>query len=155
MALQASFNMTFVDSAERRSTISPYVKENDAQAFVAAADEAARDATELGLMAAAFAELSEMTLEQRYVSYGDKYNTAPPAPNSGIYRGNKLTIHYRGSGRGFVITIPGRDDANLSLNGVNADISVGDLGDLVTILENVAVDINGGAITVTSADVND
>lgn len=155
MALQASFNMTFIDSAERRSTISPYVKETDAQAFVAAADETARDATTLGLLAQEFADLSNMTLEHRYVSYGDAYTAAPPAPNAGVFRGNKLTIHYRGSGRGFVITVPGRDDAALSLNGVDADISVGALSDLVTVFENVCTDINGNPVVVTSADVND
>lgn len=157
MAEFAQFHMTWVDSDERTSTVSPYVRIVDAKAFVAAADEAARAATLLGVMADAFYGLTEGTMTKYYVSFGQTTGDAVPGSGDGIFRGNKIVCHYSEAGAdNRFLTIPTRDDATLEYSGTSINLNDGGLVEaFVTAFEAAAVGKNGGAVTVISMEAND
>jgi len=150
--------VTFIDAANRTSTWAMRCTQVAAQIYVAAADAAARSATSIGATLAAVMDISELTPTDygvRYAFYNDA--ASPPAGNSGALRGNKVVFGYSGSGRNFVTSIPGRDDAELTLtNGtevVLADAAA--VAAFVSAIELSGRDINGNAITVTYGRVND
>lgn len=157
MAEFAQFHMTWYDSDGRTSTVSPYVRIVDAKAFVAAADEAARAATLLGVMANAFYQLTAGTMTKYYVSFGQTTGDPLPASDDAIFRGNKIVVHYSEvDADNRFLTIPTRDDTVLTYAGTEITLDdAGNMAAFVTAFEAAAIGKNGGAVTVLSAEAND
>lgn len=149
---------SFVDDANRRTDVQIRTDAAGAQAFAAAADYPSAILTAPGLLMEAIEGVSLLKPVARYVRIGYEEDNQAPAGNGG-YRGNKLVVQYSGSGRNFVMSVPGRDMAALTLAGVNVSVSTepanGAMGDLVTNLNAQGRDINGNPITVTNAYIND
>lgn len=150
--------VSFKDAANRQTEWAARISEATAKTYVAAADDAARLLTNVGMMITKTAALSALTV----IGYGVRYGfiddaAVPPAPNSGLLRGNKAVFGFSGSGRGFVTSIPGRDDAAITLtNGTDIVLSDGaDVAAWVSQFESTCLDINGNAVTVTYGEVND
>jgi len=81
-----------------------------AQAYIAAADDAARAATPAGVLMAAVDALSEGTK----LSYGISYeiedgSVAPPASDAGVYPFDKFAVSYKAGFDNYQVTIPGRN----------------------------------------------
>lgn len=104
-------SVDFIDGVERHSIASYYVKAIEAQAYFAAANLAARQASALGVFAAKVEAMSLMFPVSVSVSIEDV--TDPVViPAVDVLRGNKLAFSMRSGGRGLTTTIPGRDPAS-------------------------------------------
>ena len=158
--------VTVGDQAEQMGRVSCYVSEVDAKAFNAAADTAARSATNVGLLLASISNVfkgnpntnKSRGVEQEYVN--DAF--AFPAVTTDSHLGNKLNIHYsttlNGLPRNLSMSIPMRDELEYGFesNGINVILNDGaDIQDLVTQLEATALSLYGTAIVVKSITVND
>lgn len=143
-------SVTFLDSANRKTTTRIRVSEADAKAYVAAADEAAADATNVGLLLASIDDLTELTFVAKGVDF--VYEENSPVLPTAAFRGNKAVFGYgSASARDFTISIPGRDNTVLNLNGVSIPVSGGaestEVAAFNTQLVATGLDINGNAIT--------
>lgn len=158
---------TVKDSTGRSSTVTVRVSSTNGKAYVAAADDAARLATSVGTLLAAFEVLFlggdsavfERGVRTRAVNDG----FSPVDPDAEVYNSNKINIHYSsvvsGITRGFLLTIPQRDPADytVSTDGVTIVQGLSDgIDDLVTALSAVGESIYGTSISaVMTLDVND
>lgn len=113
MALQTYYEayLTFLDSKNTTTERSVILRENDAKAYFAAADEAAAAATAVGLFLTRFRAASAAVC----IGFGVRNRTYddvlvnPPLPDDDIYNSDKLTIGYAGGINNYVLTIPAWD----------------------------------------------
>lgn len=155
MAITARLKFSFGDSDERFGSMSINVSIASAQAYVAAVDDAGRDATQVGALINATLPLSQGILKFGGIEYGILTdNFAFPASGSAVYRGNKLVVRYSGSGRRFTVSIPARNHGNLLVVGVDA-VRTTQLDAFATAFDAVALDVNGNPAVFASAKVND
>jgi len=160
MALQAGFGafLSLVDSRNKESNIPYRISQAAFDAWVAAANFGAQDATGLGQLFTRTQALSGMTLVRKGVNkytYDDA--VVPPAPDDNVYGFDKLAFVYRGTGtRDQVITIPGRLDTAYTVGSDGISVALIDgaaVEDWVTSMEAVVVGIQGGLVTVLSGRV--
>jgi len=146
------------DAANRDVGFSIRISDTAAKAYAAAADAAARAASGVGALISTTSAASGVTPRNYGVRYAFIENTATaPAEDSGFLRGNKLTIQYSGSGRSFVTTIPAYDITQLTVVNGN-QVVLADAGTMAAIknaLDATGRDINGNAIVVEAAYLND
>jgi len=150
-------SLTVRDGAQRASTIQFRVPEATAKLYFAAADKAARDATAIGLLFAAFLTLTGATEQMRSVTVQDE--AAPVSyPAETVLRGNKIVAGYHSGAGDFNITVPARDETAYTQkeNSIEIDIAAaGDFADWITLFESTALGPNGLAVDVFKAYVND
>lgn len=151
--------VTVRDGAGRDSVISMYVPLATFQAYAAAADKAARDATAVGgLLSKAVAATGGAEVK-RYASIADITDPVT-LPDEDILRGNKIVIGYRSGGRAFTMTLPCRTglvaDYTQKPDSIEIDITAaGDLATFITAFNAAAVSISGSSVVVDKAYVND
>jgi hypothetical protein len=155
------------DSANKYSEFAIRVGVADAQAYVAAANDAARLATDVGVLLNTVEILflgGDTAVEKRGVRYEAVNDGFTPVdPEAEIYNSNKLNVHYTafvaGLNRGFIVTIPQRDPADYVVNtdGITVTQGLGDaIDNFVTAFSNTGLSLYGTAISpVMSIDVND
>lgn len=122
-----------VDSANKQGRVDMRVDAVDAQAYVAAANTAARDATKVGLLIKSVENLQlhpTQNIYKRGLDYGFlEIPFQKPAADDGVYRSNKLKNDIATNNAGIPatasFTIPAYDPAVISMesNGVNVVIS--------------------------------
>ena len=120
-------SVTIVDTAKRASTVSLYVSEANAEAWLVAADQTARDLTDIGVFFIAFNAMTDGVVVNEKVSMErDEASITYP---SDAYRGNKAIINSNTStGVNLETSIPARTDANIPLitNSINIDVASSD-----------------------------
>lgn len=162
MAYEAK--LTVGDRAQKFSTFSMRVSEADGQAWVAAANQAGRDATDVGLLLDAVfdvvgsAQYYSKAVEAKALNDAFAY----PSGEGETYNSNKINVSYSttlaGLPRNLQVTIPQRDASSYELesNGINIVLDDADeVANLVTQLEATALSPYGTAIVVTEMTVND
>lgn len=156
------------DSAKKLTRVAMRVSQTDAQAYVAAADEAARDATKVGLLIDSVANLT-LTGPLNYYAKGlDTENLndgfVQPAGNAGVYNSNKLNVAYQtnigGTPKNRQFTIPQRDPTTFATesNGINVNIGAGasaEIQDLIVQVADTLLGIDLQAAAVLEITVND
>lgn len=94
----------------QQATVTHYVAAADVTAYNAAADDAARAATDLGVFFAAEAALSTGVVLKRDVGFAYVDNAAiPPGANAGVFAFDKFGISYQADGEYYNSSIPARD----------------------------------------------
>jgi len=150
--------VSFLDSANRDSNWSFRALSASVKVYVAAADNAARLLTNVGMLITRTIALSDLTAQKYGVLYAFAEDTAA-APAGSKLRGNKAVFQFSGSGRGFVTSVPGRkESAYVIANGTDIVVGAGasqEVADWITSIEATGLDINGNAVAVTGGYFND
>lgn len=157
--------VTVGDSAKKMSSVEARVSAVDAKAWIAAADQTARDATAVGTLLSAFFTLM---MSSQYYAKGvrsEMVNDAfvYPTPDAEAYNSNKLKISYKtslnGLPRNLEFTIPQREASSYTLesNGINVSLTAQtDIPDLIVQILATMDSLYGTAITaVNEITVND
>ncbi len=156
------------DSANKLTSVECRVSDVDGKAYVAAADEAARALTKVGLLLIPIKALM-LTGTANYYEVGVKTGFrndgfVRPAADSEIFNSNKLNIAYQTSIGGLPtnrdFTIPQRNTANYAMesNGTNVVIGAGataTITDLITQVADTLLSIFGTACNIVEITVND
>ncbi len=112
--ISQSFLMSNTNPKSRRqklSVVEHYVSSALVTAYNAAADDAARAATVIGVFFDAEAALSLGVVKKREVGFAYVDNAAlPPAANEKVYPFDKIGVSFTGDGEYYVSSIPGRDN---------------------------------------------
>lgn len=127
-----------------------------AQAYVAAADAAARAATSVGALITATDNLSLGVFDSARVRYGEIEDTAvAPAADSGVYRFDKFAFKYDANTKNYQVSIPCRDMTAVELesDGVSFDITASAASAWVTAFEAIGLGDNGYAPNVRNGFV--
>jgi hypothetical protein len=162
----ATAYVTVGDQTKSMGRVGIRVSEADGKAFLAAADTAARSATDVGVMLGAISNLfkgNPNTNKSRGVDIeyvNDAF--AFPAITSDSHLGNKLNVFYSttlgGLPRNLSFSIPMRDELEYEFesNGINVVLTDGaDIAALVTALEATMLSLYGTAVVITEITVND
>jgi len=154
--LQPALTVGLIDTLNRNSSYTVRITAAAAQAYAAAADATARAATTIGVLIAAVDALTDCTVTTRGIVYVERDNAAV-APATGVWRGNKFVTGFSGSGRNFVTSLPGRNEAAVNFNGLDVVIIGGTTAttNYVDAFNAVALDINGTAATLQYIRAND
>lgn len=152
--------MSIRDQRKRSSPVAIRVNQADAEAWLDAADAAARAATQLGVFFDAVAALSNGTIDERGVTKYEVDTTVgyPAVQDPPIFIMDKYAFNYESVGtvRQQIFTIPCRGNAVPASDGVTLDLADGGVvQDFVTAFEAVVVGIAGGATTVLSGRTAD
>lgn len=155
------------DSAEKFSSGSVRVGAVDARAYIAAADQTARDATKVGLLLDAFIDVTRAAGTNGYKKWSLECNFindsyAAPADDAGIYNSNKWKVTGQTTNNG----LPAVDTFYLpqylitgvvmESDGISADLTDEPMANLVTQIVDTALSKYGTAFTsVISIQRND
>lgn len=104
--------LSFGDQQKKLFAVEFNVSETDAEAWLTAADEATRAATDLGVFMASLEALSKCSLYEKGVTLVER--TEPytfPAITTATYGFDKLAVSYKAGIRNFTLSIPGRDES--------------------------------------------
>lgn len=160
--------VSVVDSAKKTTSVEMRVGSVDGKAYVAAADEAARDASKVGLLLDAVAILM-LSGGANYLAKGVKFENRndawiQPAGNAGVYNSNKLKVDYQTLIGGLpairFVTIPQRDPDTFTVesNGINVDIgatATTEIENLIVQMADTMLGIDLQAVNVVEITVND
>lgn len=139
----------------------------DARAYIAAANQAARDATDVGLLLDAMIDVTRAVGTNQYKKWSvqcDFINDtfAPPSKDAAIYNSNKWKVTFRTTNNGLptvdTIYIPEYLVAGVTMeaDGISASLTVAPMDNLVTQLVATGLSKYGTAITsVVSVQRND
>jgi len=159
--------VTVYDSAKKAGRVGLRVDATDGKAYVAAADDAARASSKVGLLLAAVEDLilAAGTAEYKHgVDSGFLNDTfAYPSVASKNYRSNKLKVDYTTTNNGLPasgsFSIPMRDPEEFTLesNGINVVLADGAaVAELVTQIVDTLLSAYGTAVpSVSEVTVND
>lgn len=156
--------LTLGDRAKKMTTFEARVITADAQAWIAAANTAARDATDVGLLLDAVFDVvgSAQYFSKNVVGKAMNDAFVFPSGEGETYNSNKLNVSYSttsgGLPRNLQVTIPQRDASSYELesNGINIVLDDADeIANLVTQLEATMLSPYASAIDVTEITVND
>lgn len=142
--------ISVVDSRNKVSVHSINVNVADAKAYVAAADETARNATDIGVYFNEVLDLSEAEPVDRGVRFNTRNDAKiVPAADAEIYNFDKITVGWSSGLRNFTLTIPARNMANVTVVGRNGDIdmAIGQAQEFIQAFLDVAVDPDGNPAT--------
>jgi len=149
------------DSAQKAGRVGLRVDATDGKAYVAAADDAARAATKVGLL---LASVGALMLDHPAVMYKSGVDSGflndefvqPPASDQN-YRSNKLKVDYATTNNGAPATgsfsIPMRDPAEYGVesNGINVTIGAGATAEITDLLTQVVDTLQSKYGTAVSA----
>lgn len=155
------------DSAQKLASASFYVGAVDARAYLAAADQTARDATKVGLLLNAAINMTHAEGEQYYRKYSveanfvnDQAENASPADQ--FYNSNKWKVTCETTRAGLpaldTVYIPMRDPTQVTMqsDGVSVNLTLPAADDLIAQIVDTALSKYGTAITgVVSITAND
>lgn len=144
---------SYVDSQKKTSVHSIFVNAADARAFVAAADETARAATDIGVYFAAVDALIEAAPVDRGIRFNTKNDALViPATDDEIFNFDKLTVGWSSGLDNYSLTIPARDMAAVTVVGRNGDceLATGAVQTWIQAFLDVAVSKSGDAATQVS-----
>lgn len=156
--------LTVGDRAKKMSTWEMRVAAADAQAWIAAANTAARDATDAGLLIDSVFDVvgSSQYFSKNIVARAMNDAFIFPSGEAEVYNSNKINVSYStfnaGLPRNLQVTIPQREASSYELesNGINIVLDDTDeIANLVTQMNATALSPYGTAITVTEMTVND
>mgnify|MGYP004702187815 CR=1 FL=1 len=150
-------SITLVDGVGRSSVWQAYITLAEAQAYVAAANQGARDATPVGVLAGYLGVITQMAVLSTAVCL-NVVNTAIGNVADTVLRGNKWEFFFNGDGRSYVFTVPGRDDSKATQSPNSLGIAIDaptDMDNFVSQYNTVARSINGGAVEITKAVIVD
>lgn len=150
-------SITAIDGVNRTSVIQYYVSAADGKAYVAAADAAARAASNVGLLILAVDGMTEMELIQWSLAAEFAQDSPGPMPDT-ILRGNKLSFTLRSGGRNLTSTIPGRDPASYTqaVDSLNVDLTAPPaMATFITAVNATVKDNFGNAVVATRGKVDD
>lgn len=153
----------------RLGSVSQRVGATDARAYIAAADQTARDATKVGLLLDSLLDITIAEATNIYKKYALECNFINDAfayaPKDGdVYKSQALKVTYRTTNAGIPVTESNyvyfrRTDYVMESDGVNVDISSGanaDVENYIAQLIDTGLSSYGTAITsVESITVND
>jgi len=112
-------------------------------AYNAAANDAARAATAIGLWIVDLENLTKGVLKDVQVGYAYEQNLAPPAADTFALDKDKFLVSSRDTATSdpVKLSIPARDDDNIAIesDGVTIDITVPDMDTFVTHYEAIAL----------------
>jgi len=126
-----SFLMSNKNPKSRRpqvATVEHYVAAADVTTYNAAADDAARLATDLGIFFAAEAALTDGVVLKREVGFAYVENAAiPPTISAGVYPFDKFGISFQADGEYYVSSIPARnmDAVVIASDGITVETGAG------------------------------
>lgn len=152
------------DRAKKIAVWEMRVSEADGKAWIAAANTAGRDATDVGLLLDAVFDVVMSSQYQYKGVHAKAMNDAfvYPSGEAEAYNSNKINVSYStfnaGLPRNLQVTIPQREASSYELesNGINIVLDDTDeIANLVTQLEATALSPYGTAISVTEMTVND
>lgn len=146
-----------IDGVKRPCQFQTYVAEVPAKAWLAAADDAARDATLVGTLFTAVLGMTEMEVVSRTVSAENVENTTV-VPDETVLRGNKLAFGMSGGGRKGTLTMPARNPASYtqSEDSLNCGLlAPAAMAAFVAAYQAVGVNIDGDDYDIVSARVVD
>jgi hypothetical protein len=155
-----SFFMSDVNpktKANKVSTVEYFVLPAAVTAYNAAADDAARAATTVGVLQTALENLTLGILKEVSVGFAYAQNLAPPAPDTFAFAFDKFLQSSRDvvTSRAVTTTIPARDDADIVIesDGVTIDISMTDYADFVAAYEAIVLSDDSNAVQVIRASI--
>lgn len=141
--------LTLGSSDQKLGTVRIRVSVADGQAWVAAADQAARDATKVGLLFASIVALTAATVHDYSVQLVAENDTfAFPAAEDNVFLFDKLTVGYRAALDRYTITIPARDGTAFEMESNGIDVvldDADDVADFIAQFEDTALAKNGSA----------
>lgn len=149
--------VTVKDGANRDSIISINVPAATAQAYLAAADDAARAASTVGALLTAAVAATGGAEVKRSVSI-ESITDPVTIPAEEVLRGNKVVLGVASGGANFTMTLPCRDASKYTPKPDSIEIDIDANGPLKTFigLYNAgAVSVRGSSVRVTKAYVND
>ena len=148
--------LTVGDRAKKFATFEARVSAADAQAWFAAANTAARDATQVGVLLDAVFDVvgSSQYFSKNVVGKAVNDAFVYPSGESEVYNSNKINVSYTTNNAGFPrnlqVTIPQRDPSSYELesNGINIVLEDGDeIEILVSELEDTMLSVYGHALS--------
>ena len=150
-------SITVIDGVNRESVIQYYVKSADAKAYMAAADTAARNATNLGVLNN---DVEALTLAgtMKWAISGEFLQDDPRPIADDVLRANKLLFHLASGGRGLISTIPARNPAAYTQDADSLSIGLAagdDVNTWVTQVNAYVVDAFGNSVVVTGGEIVD
>lgn len=155
------------DSAKTLGSGSVRVSATDARAYLAAADQTARDATKVGLLLDSFIDVTRASASNYYKKYSVEANFindafAFPAADTGIYKSNKWKVTGTTTNNGLPavdsFTIPEYliTGVVMESDGISANLGDAPIDNLVTQILDTALSKYGTAFTeVLSIQRND
>jgi len=146
----------------KTSTTEHYVSAGDAAAYVAAADDAARLATNVGILIAAENALSlGVTLKVDVATSFVNSLAFPPGSEDFVYSFDKIGVSFRADGESYVSSIPGRVKDNavvgISADGININIDgaamTTEVSDYIEAFNTVVLSEENAAVTIVGMNV--
>lgn len=110
------------------ATVEHFVAAADVTAYNAAADDAARAATDLGVFLAAEQALTSGVLKKVEVGFAYVQDAAvPPTISQKVFAFDKIGIQFQADGEYYSSSIPGRNNAaiTMSADGITIDLTDG------------------------------
>ena len=156
--------LAVTDRQKRTAVFEMRVSTLDAQAWVAAANQAGRDATDVGLLLDA---VFDVQMPSQYLYKGIHYKAlndahVHPSGEAEAYNSNKIEVSYTTTNGGVPttrgVTIAQREPSSYELesNGLNIVLADSDeIANLVTQLNATGLSLYGTAIVVQEMTVND
>lgn len=151
-----SINM--LDGIDRPCGSTFYVSQTDAAAYNAAADDAARALTAVGILITRYVAMSDAVLVSANVGKEVIVEPAAAVPANTVMRGNKLQFTDRHAGRTGVFNIPARKAAAFTQDSGSIEVSITTptaMSNFVAQYNLVAKDPYGNAATIRAAKVVD
>lgn len=148
--------VTLIDSKKKLSSMEFNISAASAKAYVAAADTAARAATQVGALIDAAAGMSRAAVVGYGVRYDVKSDTvATPAPGSEIFHSQKLAVLHRAGIRNYAQNIPAWDPDAVTITGEDGSAALTasqpqQTQDFQAAFNAVVIGVNGVASTLVS-----
>jgi hypothetical protein len=151
------WSINLIDGIERSCGNSFYVEQDEALAYLNAADAAARAATPLGILQTRYLLMTDAGHISTNV--GIEIVPDPPAALADtILRGNKLKFQVRGGGTKRDFDIPARKVASYSQNPNSLEVSITAptaMSNFVSQYQGIVVDAYGNVRTIVEAEIVD
>lgn len=135
-----------------------YISEASFQEYAAAADDAARAATDVGVFQAAYMAMTDANRYTTRVGIEDYLETLPAPLADTVLRGNKLEFGVYGGGVHRDFAIPARTPASYSQSPDSLDVSIttpAAMSAFVAAYDAVVVDAFGNSRGIVSAEIVD
>lgn len=146
-----------IDSRKKVTARTVRVSPTDAEAWLDAADDAARQATDVGLLIAGFEDHSNASTVYRRVIKADDFPDAiPPSDEAGAFNFDQFRVTFQADGRRQGFTVPARDNSSVNFSSDGFTVEIEGAGaeqatlDWVAAIEGALLGIDGGAATVES-----
>jgi len=150
-------SVTTMDGVERPAVFQVFVSEADAKDYLDAIDDAARAATEVGILITRYLAMQDGAFVKTSVGI-ELLNDPVTVPANTVLRGNKLLFHIRSGGRGLTNSISARKAAAFTQTGHELDIDLAAPAAMLNFVAQynaVVVDMFGNPVTILKGEVVD